>query len=90
MRHLWPGSPNPRGAHFDGRGVNFAVFSRHATSCTLVLFENEASQPLAEIPFPDEFRVGHVFCMFVFGLTLEQFDYGYRMDGPFEPRQGDR
>jgi len=71
-------------------GVNFAVFSRHAHSCTLVLFEHGATQPTAEIPFPEEFRVGHVFCMFVFGLSPEQFQYGYRMDGPWAPEQGHR
>ena len=71
-------------------GVNFVVFSRHAHSCTLVLFEHGAAQPTAEIPFAEEFRVGHVFCMFVFGLSPEQFQYGYRMDGPWAPEQGHR
>jgi glycogen operon protein len=71
-------------------GVNFTVFSRYARSCTLVLFEHGAAEPTAEIPFPEEFRVGHVFCMFVFGLSPEQFQYGYRMDGPWAPEQGHR
>ena len=82
------GHPFPPGAWPVPGGVNFVVFSRHAHSCTLVLFEHGAAQPTAEIPFAKEFRVGHVFCMFVFGLSPEQFQYGYRMDGPFGARAG--
>ena len=93
--HQHAGFAVRRGIPFPGAwsvpgGVNFAVFSRHARSCTLVLFEHGAAQPTAEVPFPEEFRVGHVFCMFVFGLSPEQFQYGYRMDGPWVPEQGHR
>jgi isoamylase len=82
------GRPYPFGASFVPGGVNFAVFSRHATACTLVLYERGSTQPLVEIPFPDEFRIGHVFAMVVFSLDYEQIEYGYRMDGPFQPHQG--
>lgn len=82
------GRPFPLGATAAAGGVNFAVFSRHATSCTLVLFPKGGGQ--VEIPFPKEFRVGHVFCMLVFGLAAEQFEYGYRMDGPWAPAEGHR
>lgn len=71
-------------------GVNFAVFSRHATSCTLVLFARGQPEPLVEIPFPDEFRIGHVFAMIVFGLDYENVEYGFRMDGPYAPQAGHR
>jgi isoamylase len=82
------GRPYPFGASFVPGGVNFSVFSRHATACTLVLFEKGQQAPLVEIPFPDEFRVGHVFAMVVFDLDYEQIEYGYRMDGPFQPHHG--
>ena len=84
------GSPFPFGATFVPGGVNFSVFSRHATACTLVLFDKGAAQPMAEIPFPDEFRIGNVFSMIVFDLDLENVEYGYRMDGPFDPAEGHR
>ena len=71
-------------------GVNFSVFSQHATACTLVLFDKGAEQPLVEIPFPDEFRIGDVFAMTVFDLDHENIEYGYRMDGPFDPDEGHR
>src|SRR5215831_17974829 len=60
-----PGSPSPFGATLVSGGVNFAVYSRHAAACTLVLFETGAREPLAEISFPDSFRVGNVFAMTV-------------------------
>ena len=82
------GRPYPFGASLVPGGINFAVFSRHATSCTLVLFAKNAYVPLVEIPFPDEFRIGHVYAMVVFDLDHEQIEYGYRMDGPYQPHLG--
>ena len=82
------GRPYPFGATIVPGGINFAVFSRHATNCTLVLYEVGASEPLVEIPFPNEFRIGHVFAMVVFDLDYENIAYGYRMDGPYRPHIG--
>jgi isoamylase len=76
------GKPLPFGAYIIPGGVNFSVFSSGATSCTLVLFEKRAPQPLVEIPFPDEFRIGNVYSMVVFDIDYEDIEYGYRMDGP--------
>jgi glycogen operon protein len=85
-----PGSPTPFGATLVSGGVNFSVYSRHATACTLVLFETGGKKPFAEIPFPPAFRVGNVFAMTVFDLDLDNLEYGYRMEGPFEPQTGHR
>jgi glycogen operon protein len=85
-----PGRPFPFGANLVPGGVNFSVFSSHATACTLVLFEKHAAEPLVEIPFPDSFRIGNVYCMVVFDLDGESIEYGYRMDGPYDPVEGHR
>jgi isoamylase len=82
------GKPFPFGATLVPSGVNFSIFSAHATSCTLVLFKKRAPEPLAEIPFPDEFRIGNVYSMVVFDLDYENIEYGYRMDGPNNFQQG--
>jgi isoamylase len=87
---LRPGRAFPFGATFVPGGVNFSIFSRHATSCTLVLFDKGAAAPKAEIPFPDAFRIGNVFSMIVFDLDFETLEYGYRVDGPFAPHEGHR
>src|SRR5262249_36562079 len=87
LRH---GRPLPLGAWPVPGGINFSVFSRHATSCTLVLFVKGGKEPSFEIPFPPEFRIGHVFSMIVFGLALDRFEYGFRLDGPFAPERGHR
>ena len=87
---LRPGKPVPFGATMVPGGANFSVYSSHATSCTLVLFDKGAPQPRIEIPFPEEFRIGDVWSMVVYGLDYEEIEYGYRMDGPFNPRSGDR
>lgn len=84
-----PGKPLPFGATFvQGGGVNFSVYSSHATACTLVLFDKGEQQPKAELPFPEDFRIGNVYAMTVFGLDYENIEYGYRMDGPFDTREG--
>jgi isoamylase len=87
---LRPGKPFPFGATFVPGGVNFSIYSSHATSCTLVLFNKGEAQPKVEIPFREEFRIGDVFAMIVFDLDYENIEYGYRMDGPFDPQQGHR
>src|SRR6266496_847931 len=84
------GTPLPFGATLVPGGVNFSIYSSHATSCTLVLFDKGQPQPLVEIPFPDEFRIGNVFAMVVFDLDYENIEYGYRMDGPYDPGAGHR
>jgi glycogen operon protein len=82
------GHPLPFGASHVPGGVNFSIFSTNATSCTLVLFEKGAAEPYAEIPFPAECKLGHVWAMTVFDLNYENIEYGYRFDGPYDPREG--
>jgi isoamylase len=84
------GRPFPFGATTVPGGINFSVFSSAATSCTLVLFDKGCPQPKAEIAFPDGFRIGHTWAMTVFNLDVETMEYGYRMDGPWNPEQGHR
>ena len=78
----------PFGASHVRDGVNFSIFSANATGCTLVIFETGAETPIAEIPFPLEFRLGHVWAMLVHELPYEDLEYGFRMDGPWNPRDG--
>jgi glycogen operon protein len=89
---LWlrAGRPQPFGATIVPGGINFSVFSRHAISCTLVLFRKGEPRPYVEIPFPDAFRIGNVWAMIVFGLDFEEVEYGFRMDGPYRPHAGHR
>lgn len=84
------GKPLPFGATIVPGGVNFSVYSSQARSCELVLFRKHEPQPFAAIPFPDEFRVGNVFTMVVFALDHEELEYGFRMDGPFNEKEGHR
>ncbi|MCP4155278.1 MAG: glycogen debranching protein GlgX [bacterium] len=87
---LRPGKPLPFGASIAPGGVNFSIFSSHATSCELLLYRKKEPEPYGIIPFPDEFRIGNVFTMVVFDLEYENVEYGFRMDGPFEPENGFR
>lgn len=78
----------PFGAAVTDGGVNFSVFSKEATSCTLVLYHHGQDKPFIEIPFPEEFRIGNVYTMMVFGIQLETTEYGYRFDGEYAPEKG--
>ncbi|NJK39748.1 MAG: glycogen debranching protein GlgX [Oscillatoriales cyanobacterium RM2_1_1] len=86
--NLRRGRPFPFSSTLIPGGVNFSIYSSHATACTLVLFEKYSAEPLVEIPFPDEFRIGNVYSMVVFDLDYENLEYGYRFQGEFNPRKG--
>jgi isoamylase len=88
--HFRRGKPEPFGATLVPHGINFSIYSSHATACTLVLFERDSDSPLVEIPFPDNFRIGNVWAMIVFEINYETIEYGFRMDGPHKPRLGHR
>ena len=83
-----PGKPLPFGATIVPGGVNFSIFSSFAKTCELVLFRKHEKKPYGSIPFPDEFRIGNVFTMIVFDLDYEDVEYGFRIDGPFNPKDG--
>ncbi len=68
--------------------VNFSVFSKDAESCELLLYHKGEEEPFVVIPFLDEFRIGNVFAMIVYDFDYEEMEYGYRMDGPFDPEHG--
>jgi glycogen operon protein len=66
--------------------VNFSVFSRHATSLSLVLFEKAKPRSIAEILFDPEInRTGDIWHILVLGMD-PSLRYGYRVDGPFDPK----
>ena len=58
----------PFGATLTDGGVNFSIFSKEATGCTLLLYHRGMKKPFVEIPFPESFRIGDVYTMMVFGL----------------------
>lgn len=81
-----PGRPSPLGATADEGGVNFAVFSRHATKVILCLFDENGNE-YQVVTLPE--REGHVWHGYFPGLRPGQ-QYGYRMDGPYKPEEGHR
>src|SRR3954468_1789021 len=88
MRSVWPGRPNPRGATFDGAGVNFAVFSQVATRIEVCLYDSD--EPTRETDRFDLLETtGHVFHGYVPGLAPGQL-YGLRVHGPYAPERGHR
>ena len=84
------GIPFPFGATPVLGGINFSVYSNHATTATLVLFKKGAPESFAEIPFLQEFRLGNVVSMIVLDLNYEDIEYGFRIGGPFDPKAGHR
>ncbi len=85
---VWPGKPFPRGATWDGKGVNFALFSENATKVELCLFEApEGNKETARIALPEQ--TGQVWHVFLPEVRPGQ-PYGYRVYGPYEPEQGHR
>lgn len=86
---LSSGSPYPLGATVQDDGINFAVFSRHATAVYLELFaapdDIKATRSISL--HPKRNRTGDVWHLFLHGLKAGQL-YGYRVDGPYSPLDG--
>lgn len=83
-----PGFYEINGATAIPGGVNFTVHSNNATAVELLLFYRKESEPYAVLPFPEHYRIGNVYSMIVFGLDIEEFEYAYRVDGPYDQKKG--
>jgi len=84
---LEPGSPYPLGSTFDGLGVNFAVFSAHATRVELCLFDATGKRQLASHDLPE--WTDEVWHGYLPGARPGQL-YGFRAHGPYAPHDGHR
>src|SRR5215213_7257439 len=84
---LQEGRPYPLGATWDGLGVNFAVFSAHATKVELCLFDDAGEREIERIELPEYTdEVWHGYLPDARPGTI----YGYRVHGPYEPKAGHR
>ena len=84
---LREGRPFPLGATWDGLGVNFALFSAHATKVELCIFDEQGSVELERIELPeytDEIWHGYL------PAARPGTTYGYRVHGPYAPDAGHR
>jgi glycogen operon protein len=80
---VWPGSPYPLGATYDGGGTNFAIFSEVAERVELCLFDDDGVETRIDLP-EREALVWHGYLPRV----LPGQRYGYRVHGPYEPAAG--
>ncbi len=83
---VWPGRPYPLGATWDGAGVNFALFSEHATAVELCLFDPPESGG-------EQLRLSERTDLVWHGYLPDArpgWLYGYRVHGPYEPERGHR
>ena len=85
---VWPGKPYPLGATWDGEGVNFALFSEHATAVELCLFDGPESDKESHRIRLEE-RTDQVWHAYIHGLWPGQH-YSYRVHGPYNPQEGHR
>jgi glycogen operon protein len=85
---IWPGKPYPLGATWDGAGVNFAVYSEHATSVDLCLFDSvRAKTEAVRIVLPEQTdMVWHGYLPDIIPGQM----YGFRVHGPYDPGSGHR
>ena len=81
------GLPHPLGATWDGEGVNFALFSAHASRVEICLFDERGERETARIELPE--YSNEIWHGYLPGVTPGTI-YGYRVHGPYEPEQGHR
>jgi isoamylase len=82
---VWPGTPYPLGATYDGAGTNFAVFSEVAESVDLCLFDDDDLETVLTLPEYDAF----VWHGYLPSVSPGQ-RYGFRVHGPDDPASGNR
>lgn len=82
---LWPGHPYPLGASWDGQGTNFALFSENATGVKLCLFDRKGRETVLSLTERSHF----VWHGYLPGVGPGQ-RYGFRVEGPYAPEQGQR
>ncbi|WP_298768193.1 glycogen debranching protein GlgX [uncultured Shewanella sp.] len=81
------GKAYPLGATIDDEGVNFALFSAHATEVILCLFDESGQQELEQLSLPTKTQdIWHGYVKGANSKTL----YAYRVDGPYQPLLGHR
>ncbi|GAA1550288.1 glycogen debranching protein GlgX [Actinomadura kijaniata] len=85
MPEVWPGEPYPLGATWDGMGTNFALFSEVAERVELCLFDADGHESRIDLQEVD----GFVWHCYLPGIMPGQ-RYGYRVHGPYRPREGHR
>ena len=83
-----PGIYDLNGATPLHNGVNFTIHTCGGTSCELLLFHRAQEEPFAVLPFPEAYKIGDVYSMIVYGLNIDEFEYAYRVDGPYCPEKG--
>jgi isoamylase len=81
------GLPYPRGATYDGHGVNFAVFSENAEAIEVCLFDSDGVRETVRIKLPE--YTDEVYHGYVRGIGPGQL-YGLRVYGPYAPENGHR
>ena len=84
---VWPGKPAPRGAHWDGAGVNFALFSGHAERVELCIFDAGGRRELQRIALIE--RTDQIWHCYLPEARPGML-YGYRVHGPYRPDDGHR
>ncbi|GAA1115572.1 glycogen debranching protein GlgX [Nocardiopsis composta] len=83
MVEVWPGTPYPLGATYDGTGTNFSLFSEAAEAVVLCLFDDSGEETAVPLTEAD----GFVWHGYLPGIGPGQ-RYGYRVHGPYAPERG--
>ncbi len=84
---VWPGRPDPRGATWDGEGVNFALYSEHADAVELCVFDHTGRRELQRIELRE--RTDQAWHCYLPEARPGML-YGYRVHGPYRPEEGHR
>ncbi|MHB1923159.1 MAG: glycogen debranching enzyme, partial [Acidimicrobiales bacterium] len=85
MVRIWPGQPFPLGAHYDGTGTNFSLFSEAADAVELCLFDEDGNETKVEAAEVD------AFCWHGYLPNVGPCQrYGWRVHGPDDPAEGNR
>src|SRR5579859_2492043 len=87
IKAVWPGQPYPRGATWDGEGVNFSLFSANADKVELCIFDASGRHEVQRIELRE--RTDEIWHSYL-PEARPGLLYGYRVYGPYDPERGHR
>ena len=86
--YICPGYSLIVGTSYINKGINFNVHSKYGEALTLLIYKKGDNKPTYEIEFPESFKIGDLFNMYVGGIDWSLYDYVFKMKGPYNEKEG--
>lgn len=85
---IYPGYPLISGTNYINGGLNINVTSKYGKNVYIMIYKTGSEKPSYEIKFPEDFRYGNTFSMYIRGIDWKKYEYTLRVSGEYDPKKG--